>query len=72
MDGSATKIPEQIRNQVRVAVGVLHGQINFTPLIMSSNKTTKIKHKSDYKTQVWFSCRKKTNRKSTGQKKQPL
>lgn len=57
MEGSATEIPAQIRNQVRAAVGVLHGQINFTPLIISSNKPTKIKHESDYKTQVEFSLR---------------
>jgi len=59
MDRSAAKIPLQIRNQVRVAVGVLHGQINFTSLIISGSKTTKKTHKSDYKTQVWFSLRKK-------------
>lgn len=80
MDGSATKNPEQMRNQVRVAGGALHGQINFTPLIVSSDKTTKIKHKSDYKTLVWFSLigggkRKRTknpinhNQKNTSQKK---
>lgn len=41
----------------RVVVGVLFGQINFTLLIISSNKITEIKHKSNCKAQVQFSLR---------------